>query len=162
MQLMSEVVGGHREGPESSLLGLKVYACVHAKSFHSCPTLCSLMSCRLPGSSVHGILQARILEWVAMPSSRDRHNPGINPHFWRLLHWQAGSLLVSSRNHPYVSENLRSRELNSPNNPQVSTSRLFPTSYRWEHRLAYIFISACKIVRRQPSLPQLLTYRTMG
>ena len=37
----------------------------------SCPTLCHLMDCSLPGSSVHGILQARILEWVAMPSSRE-------------------------------------------------------------------------------------------
>ena len=35
-----------------------------------CPTLCDLMGCNLPGSSVRGILQARILEWVAMPSSR--------------------------------------------------------------------------------------------
>ena len=36
----------------------------------SCPTLCDPMDCSLAGSSVHGILQARILEWVAMPSSR--------------------------------------------------------------------------------------------
>ena len=36
----------------------------------SCPTLCDPMDCSLPDSSVHGILQARILEWVAMPSSR--------------------------------------------------------------------------------------------
>ena len=36
----------------------------------SCPTLCDPMDCSPPGSSVHGILQARILEWVAMPSSR--------------------------------------------------------------------------------------------
>ena len=36
----------------------------------SCPTLCDPMVCSPPGSSVHGILQARILEWVAMPSSR--------------------------------------------------------------------------------------------
>ena len=35
---------------------------------HSCLTLCDLMDCSPPGSSVHGILQARILEWVAMPS----------------------------------------------------------------------------------------------
>ena len=34
-----------------------------------CPTLCDPMDCSLPGFSVHGILQARILEWVAMPSS---------------------------------------------------------------------------------------------
>ena len=36
----------------------------------SCLTLCNSMDCSLAGSSVHGILQARILEWVAMPSSR--------------------------------------------------------------------------------------------
>ena len=36
----------------------------------SCPTLCDPTDCSPPGSSVHGILQARILEWVAMPSSR--------------------------------------------------------------------------------------------
>ena len=35
----------------------------------SCPTLCDPMDCSPPGSSVHGILQSRILEWVAMPSS---------------------------------------------------------------------------------------------
>ena len=36
----------------------------------SCPTLCDSMDCSLPSSSVHGILQARILEWVAISSSR--------------------------------------------------------------------------------------------
>ena len=35
----------------------------------SCPTLTDLMNCSLPGSSVHGILQARILEWVAIAFS---------------------------------------------------------------------------------------------
>ena len=35
-----------------------------------CLTLCNPMDCSLPGSSVHGILQARILEWVAISSSR--------------------------------------------------------------------------------------------
>ena len=36
----------------------------------SCPTLCNPMGCSWPGSSVHGILQARILEWVAVSFSR--------------------------------------------------------------------------------------------
>ena len=44
--------------------------CVCAKSLHSCLTLCDLMDCSPPGSSVHGILQARAPEWAAMPSSR--------------------------------------------------------------------------------------------
>ena len=42
---------------------------VHAKSLQLCPTLCDPMDCNLPGSSVHGILQARILEWVAISFS---------------------------------------------------------------------------------------------
>ena len=41
---------------------------------------CDFMDCSLPGSSVHGISQARILEWVApMPSSRGSTRPGIEP-----------------------------------------------------------------------------------
>ena len=40
------------------------------KSLQSCPTLCDPMDCSPPGSSVHGILQARIMEWVAMPFSK--------------------------------------------------------------------------------------------
>ena len=36
----------------------------------SCPTLCDPVDCSLPGSSVHGILQARIQEWVAISFSK--------------------------------------------------------------------------------------------
>ena len=43
---------------------------VCAKSLQLYPTLCNPLYCSPPGSSVHGILQVRILEWVAMPSSR--------------------------------------------------------------------------------------------
>ena len=39
------------------------------------PTLCNLMDCSPPGSSVYGILQARILEWVAIPFSRGLSQP---------------------------------------------------------------------------------------
>ena len=41
----------------------------------SCPNLCDPMDCTLPGSSVHGILQARILEWVAISFSRESSQP---------------------------------------------------------------------------------------
>ena len=44
-----------------------------------CPTLCDHMDYSLPGSSVHGILQARILEWVAIPFSEDLPDLGIEP-----------------------------------------------------------------------------------
>ena len=53
-------------------------ALVHIQS---CPTLCNPMDCILPASSVHGILQARILEWVAIFP-----NQGLN------LRWQVDSL----------------------------------------------------------------------
>ena len=43
-------------------------AAATAKSLHSCPTLCDPIDGSPPGSSVHGIFQARVLEWGAMPS----------------------------------------------------------------------------------------------
>ena len=46
--------------------------CMCAKSLQSCLTLCDH---NLPGSSVHGTLQARILKWIAMPSSRGSSQP---------------------------------------------------------------------------------------
>ena len=45
-----------------------------AKLLQSCPTPCDPMDGRPPGSSVHGILQARTLEWVAMSFSRGREH----------------------------------------------------------------------------------------
>ena len=47
-----------------------VCVCVCTKSLQLCHTLCNPMDHSLPGSSNHGILQVRILEWVTMPSSR--------------------------------------------------------------------------------------------
>ena len=60
----------------------KVCACMHAccaQSPQSSPTLRDAMDYSLPGSSVHGILQARILEWVVIPFSGDLPLPGIEP-----------------------------------------------------------------------------------
>ena len=53
-----------------------IWSCIHAsKSLQSCPTLCDPIDCSPPGSSVHGILQARILEWVAISYSRGSSQP---------------------------------------------------------------------------------------
>ena len=60
-----------------------------------CPTLYDPMDCSLPGSSVHGIFQARILEWVAISSSRGSSRPRDWTHIscvfcigrWVLYHW---------------------------------------------------------------------------
>ena len=58
----------------TDLRGL-VHARVHAKLLQSCLTLCDHVDCSPPGSSVRGILQARILEWVVKPSSRASSQP---------------------------------------------------------------------------------------
>ena len=52
---------------------------MHARLLQSCPTLCDTMHCSPPASSVNGILQARILEWVAMRFSRGSSRPGVEP-----------------------------------------------------------------------------------
>ena len=54
--------------------------CVCAKSLQSCLTFCDLMDCSPSGSSVCGVLQAGILEWVAMPSSRGSSRPRDRTH----------------------------------------------------------------------------------
>ena len=59
---------------EPSIQGQHMYVCAQ-----SCPTLCDRVDCSPPGSSVHGILQARILEWVAIASPRDLPDPGVKP-----------------------------------------------------------------------------------
>ena len=46
-----------------------MYNATVAKALQSCPTLCDPTDCSLPGFSVHGILQARTLEWVAISFS---------------------------------------------------------------------------------------------
>ena len=53
--------------------------CVHAKLLQLCPTLCNPVDSSTPGSSDHGLLQARILQWVAILFSRDPSDPGIEP-----------------------------------------------------------------------------------
>ena len=84
-------------GPELSS-PVCLYAC---SATQSCPTPCDPMDCSLPGSSVRGISQAGILEWVAIPSCRGPSPPNGNRiscvccvGIWILHHWH---LLRSSR-----------------------------------------------------------------
>ena len=68
-----------------------------AKSLQLYPTLWGLMDCSIPGSPVHGILQARILGWIATPSSRgsscSRDQTRVS-HVYLL--WQRSSILLGS------------------------------------------------------------------
>ena len=65
----------------------------------SCPTLCNPTDCSPPVSSVHGILQARILEWVAISFFRDLPDPGMKPGSPTL---QADSLLSEPPGKPNI------------------------------------------------------------
>ena len=53
------------------ILNILPSACMCAKSLPSCLTLCSPMDCSPPGSSVHGIFQATVLEWLVCPGRRE-------------------------------------------------------------------------------------------
>ena len=79
------------------LLSNKILEIVEWVRVQSCLTLCDPMYNSLPGPSVYGILQTRILEWVVISFSRGSFQPRINPH---LLHWQAGSLPLSHLGSP--------------------------------------------------------------
>ena len=74
-----------------NLLSVKFSVYMHAKLLQLCLNLCSPMECNPPDSSVHGILQARILEWVAMPSSRGPSPPRDEPVSLLSPALQAGS-----------------------------------------------------------------------
>ena len=67
----------------------------------SCPTLCDPMDCSPPGFSVHGIFQARILEWAAIPSPGDLPHPGIEPVSPPL---QVDSLLTEPPGKPWANK----------------------------------------------------------
>ena len=66
--------------------------CVCAKSLQSCPAFSDPMGCSPPGSSVHGILQARILEWLPWLPPGDPPDPGFKPMFPAAPDLQVGSL----------------------------------------------------------------------
>ena len=89
---------------------LKCYSSFICATFsvaQSCLTLCDPIDCNLPGSSVHGIFQARILEWITISFSRGSSRlpgwglPGLNLHLlhcrWILYHWatwEAGCIIL--------------------------------------------------------------------
>ena len=99
-------MGSHRVGHDWSDLAVAalLIGSTAFKSLQLFMTLWDLMDYNPPGSSVHGILQARILEWVAMPSSRGIFpTQGSNQCHLCPLHWQAGSLPLTPPGKPFKS-----------------------------------------------------------
>ena len=90
--------------------------CVQVLVTHLCPTLCNSMDCSPPGSSVHGILQARILEWVAIPFSRGPSRP----RDWTQVSQTAGrffTIWATRETHKVVQKNRKT---------------FWPTQYMWQ------------------------------
>ena len=83
------------------------------------------LDCSLPGSSVHGILQARILEWVACPPPADLSDPGIKPGSPA---FQADSLLSGPLGKPIVRGLF-----------QVYMEVSLGSIYSWPGDFAYLF-----------------------
>ena len=77
MPLSTSFVG--RRKTLNIILPIKI---ICAKSLHLCLTLCNPMNCSPSGSSVHGILQARISGWVVVPSSRGSFQPRDQSHIY--------------------------------------------------------------------------------
>ena len=92
--------------------GLLVWLCIRIQLLQSCLTLCNPMDCSPLGFSVHGILQSRILEWVAMPSSRGSSWPRDRTCISCLLLWQTDSLpLVPPGKLAWLARELRKTRL---------------------------------------------------
>ena len=84
----------------------------------SCPTLCNPMDYSLPGSSVHGILQARVLEWVAISFSRGSSQP--RDWTWvshivgrRFTVWATRDMFIMPCNIPFFSKIIHDCETNT-------------------------------------------------
>ena len=83
-----------------------IIMCMHPKSLQSYLTLCNPIDCSQPGSSVHGSLQTRIVEWVVMPSSREIFpTQGFNQCLLYLLHCQMPSLPLAPPGKPIIRLN---------------------------------------------------------
>ena len=76
--------------------------CVHATSLQSCLNFCNPMDHSPARSSVHGVLQARILEWAVLPSSRGSSPPSNKIHISCLLHWQVSSSCLAAPGKPIL------------------------------------------------------------
>ena len=107
------------------------HACMHAQLLQSYLTLHNPMNCSLPGSSVHGILRERILEWVARPSSSGIFpTQGSNPSLLLcrriLYHWATGEALMDWQHYPKQYANLMQT---------LSTSNIFAEIEKSIHKV---------------------------
>ena len=135
-----------------------VCVCVHARA-QSRPPLCNPMDCSPPDSSVHGISQARILEWIATSSSRESSQPRFWAHVscigrWILYHWATWEALDSKyqflknkNKHPFSVK--RTRQWLNWENESVFNS--FKISFRFINYICQFLLNKSKISLRNLS-----------
>ena len=102
------------------------------KSLQSCPTLCDPEDCSPPGFFDHGLLQARILEWIAMPSCRGSSWP----RDWTWVSWIAGRFFIIWATREALDKRrrvLKSRDITLPTKVHIVKAMVFPVvMYRCE------------------------------
>ena len=79
--VLASLLSGHPSAPGPKTRASPVGGCVCTQRLSWVQLFCNPMGCDLPGSSVHGVLQARILQLVTISFSRGSPNPGIEPTF---------------------------------------------------------------------------------
>ena len=117
---------GHSAPPPEYHHSLTQLVKVQVSGSQSCPTFCNPTDCDPPGSSVQGILQARILDWVAIPFSRGSSRP------WDQT-WFAGRFFtVWGTREAEVSLSLKDRSLRLKRNLQIP----FATNFKFIMRIS--------------------------
>ena len=139
--------------------GSLLTVCMYVKSLQ---TLCDPMDCSPPVSSVHGILQTRILEWVAMPSSRRSSQPRDRTRLLCLLHWQVGFLALAPPGKFQWSVQFSSVAQSSPTlcDPMNRSTPGLPVHHQLPeftqthvHRWNHLVIPSSHLILSSPSLP---------
>ena len=119
-----------------SLMNMLKEGCMNVKLPQSCTTVCDPIDCSPPGSSIHEILQARILQWVAMPSSRESSWPRIEPTYLMSPALAGGFFTTSATSvqftHSVVSYSLWPTDCSTPGFPvHHQLQELVQTHVHW-------------------------------
>ena len=123
-------------------------ACIEtccAQLLQLCLTLCHPVDCRPPGSSVHGNLLARILEWVPMPTSRGSSHPATEPASPKFPALQADSLPPEPSGKP---RNLLRSDLSLEWNLFLNSWSGLPNSISFNQIMSNLELSRCQIKRK--------------
>ena len=129
----------------SLCVNLPFISCMCAKLFQSCPTLYNPMDHSPPGSSVHGVLQAWILDWVAMPLPGDRPHSGTELASLTSSLWQVDSLPLAPPGKPMKESSVQFSSVQS-----LSCVWLFANPWITARQ-------ACLSITNSQSLPKLMS-----